>query len=97
LNIKSKKVQNLSLGLYEYIPRLSWSGKENKLIIQTLNRHQNDLNYWIVDATSSKVSAKVFYNEKSRTYVEIDNNLLILKDGQHLLRTSEKSGYNHIY
>jgi dipeptidyl-peptidase-4 len=97
VNIKSKKVQNLSLGLYEYIPRLSWSGKENKLIIQTLNRHQNDLNYWIVDATSSKVSAKVFYNEKSRTYVEIDNNLLILKDGQHLLRTSEKSGYNHIY
>lgn len=97
VNVKSKKIQALNVGKYEYIPRLSWSSKENKLIIQTLNRHQNDLNYWLIDATSSKVSSKIFFNEKSRTYVEIDNNLLILKDGQHLLRTSEKSGYNHIY
>ena len=37
---KSEKVE---LGEYEYIPRLKWSPIENKLIVQTLNRHQNEL------------------------------------------------------
>jgi dipeptidyl-peptidase-4 len=39
----------------------------------------------------------VFFEEKSDSYVEIDNNLLILNDGKSILRTSEKDGFNHIY
>jgi dipeptidyl-peptidase-4 len=39
----------------------------------------------------------VFFQEKSDSYVEIDNNLLILSDGNTILRTSEADGFNHIY
>ncbi|MCC6702864.1 MAG: S9 family peptidase, partial [Fluviicola sp.] len=95
--IKGAKTTTINLGEYEYIPRLSWSPVANKLILQTLNRHQNELNYWLVDATTKKVNSKIFYTEKSKTYVEIDNNLILLEDGSGLLRTSEKSGFNHIF
>lgn len=94
---KGGKSAKINLGEYEYIPRLKWSGTTNQLIIQTLNRHQNELKYHLVDLTSGKMSVKSFFQEKSDTYVEIDNNLLILSDGKSILRTSESNGFNHIY
>jgi dipeptidyl-peptidase-4 len=97
LDIKTAKIQKIDLGTYEYIPRLKWSSKANQLIVQTMNRHQNELNYWLIDATQKQVSSKLFYTEKSTTYIDVDNNLLILKDGKSILRTSESSGFNHIY
>ena len=91
---KSEKVE---LGEYEYIPRLKWSPIENKLIVQTLNRHQNELKYHIISISNDTISASTIYTETSDTYIDIDDNLLILNDGKTILRTSEKNGYNHIY
>jgi dipeptidyl-peptidase-4 len=62
-----------------------------------MNRHQSELNYHLYDFTSSKPSYKLFYQEKSKTYIDVDNNLLILKDGKTILRASEQDGFNHIY
>ncbi len=97
ISVDSKKVQQIDLGSYEYIPRLNWSSASNQLIVQTMNRHQSELNYWLVDVVKGKVSGKIFFTEKSTTYIDIDDNLLILKDGKSILRTSEESGYRHIY
>lgn len=96
-NLGSGSITKLNLGAYEYIPRLKWSGTSNKLILQTLNRHQNELKYHLVDCDAESIAPRVFYTDKSDTYVEVDDNLLILSDGQTILRTSEKDGYNHIY
>lgn len=90
----SKKVD---IGEYEYIPRLKWSGTDNKLVVQTMNRHQNDLKYHMIETSAKGITSKVFFEEKSKTYIDIDNNLLILKDGNTILRTSESNGFNHIY
>lgn len=89
------KTDKINLGEYEYIPRLKWSPKQNQLVIQTLNRHQNWVKYHLFDANTNSI--KVFFEEKSTTYVEIDDNLLILSDGKSIFRTSESSGFNHIY
>jgi dipeptidyl-peptidase-4 len=97
VNVSSGKITPINLGEYEYIPRLSWSKTANKLILQTLNRHQNQLQYHLVDLTGKKMTQKMFFEEKSTTYVEIDNNLMIRKDGNSILRTSEIDGFNHIY
>jgi len=94
---KGGKAKQIELGEYEYIPRLKWSNTDNNLIIQTLNRHQNHLKYHLVSMNGKKHTTKSFYEEKSKTYVEIDDNLLILKDGKTILRTSEQNGFNHIY
>ena len=96
VQVKNAKTIDLNLGEYEYIPRLTWSKAANHLVLQTLNRHQNQLKYHLVDF-SNKGKHTVFFEEKSDTYVEVDNNLLILKDGKSILRTSEVNGFNHIY
>ena len=97
-NLEEKSTSSVDLGDYEYIPRLKWSNSNNQLIIQTLNRHQNHLKYHLVTPSNSTITqSKVFFEEKSDTYVEVDNNLLILNDGKSILRTSEKDGHNHIY
>jgi len=97
INLKDGAIKNINLGEYEYIPRLNWSETANQLIIQTLNRHQSHLKYHLVDFTAKKPTQRLIFEEKSDTYVEVDNNLLILKDGKSILRTSEIDGYNHIY
>ena len=94
---KGGKVKTIDLGSYEYIPRLKWSSTENKLVIQTLNRHQNELKYHLISVNKKKFTTHVFYTENSKTYIDVDDNLLILKDGKTILRTSEKDGFNHIY
>ncbi len=97
IDVNGTNRMNINLGEYEYIPRLQWSKTENKLVLQTLNRHQNELKYHLMTINDAKMETKAFYTETSKTYVEIDDNLLILEDGNTILRTSEQDGYNHIY
>jgi dipeptidyl-peptidase-4 len=97
VDLKTGKSAPINLGEYEYIPRLKWASSENKLVLQTLNRHQNTLKYHLVDLSGRKMDQKVFYEEKSDTYLDIDDNLLILSDGSSIVRTSEADGFNHIY
>lgn len=97
-DVESKKTSQLSTDEYEYIPRMRWTKDDNKLVFIVMNRHQNELSY--VSSTfnaDGAVKGEVFYSDKSDTYLEIDNNLLFLADGSGFLRTSEKSGFKHIY
>jgi len=86
----------VNLGAYEYIPRFQWSPVANELIVLTMNRHQNELKYHLITNPAAPAD-NVIYQENSKTYIDIDNNLIVLKDGKSLLRTSEKDGYNHLY
>ena len=95
--VSNGKTKAIDLGSYEYIPRIKFSTKENKLMALTLNRHQNHLKYHWIDVLDKKMTSKVVYEEKDEAYVEIDDNLYFLNDGKHFIRTSEKDGYNHIY
>lgn len=95
--VKNGKTQHIDLGEYEYIPRIKYSSVKNKVMALTLNRHQNHLQYHWIDVDQKGMPASVVYEEKDDAYVEIDDNLYFLKDGDHFIRTSEKDGYNHIY
>ena len=77
-----------------YIPRINYSDGANGLIIQTLNRHQNDLKVWCWNSQQNRV--QLLLEEKEETYVSIHDNLKFLADGSFLW-TSEKDGFNHIY
>lgn len=97
VEVASLKKQKVNLGEFEYLPRMKWSSTENALVFQTLNRHQSHLKYHVTRMENGSWIAKTFFEEKSKTYVDIDDNLLILKDGKTILRTSEMDGFNHIY
>ncbi|GGF66373.1 S9 family peptidase [Wenyingzhuangia marina] len=77
-----------------YIPRIKFTEKENVLSVQTLNRHQNNLNLYFCDVEKNQVN--LVLNEKDDAYIDITNNLTFLNDNSFLW-TSEKDGYNHIY
>ena len=93
-DVKNKTTKKISLGNYEYIPRIQWSNEPNVLVATTLNRHQNDLKLHKVFALRS--SSRLLLNEKDDAYVDINDNLTFLNDNSFIW-TSEKDGYNHIY
>lgn len=92
--LSSKNTKKISLGDYEYIPRIKWSNDADILVATTLNRHQNNLKLHKVDALKSSVT--LLLNETDKAYIDITDNLTFLADNSFIW-TSEKDGYNHIY
>lgn len=101
-HLNSNQTTNINVGSEndQYIPRIKWTSNDDLLSIMRLNRLQNHLEFLLADVSepsASGIDPKVFYEETSKTYLEINDNLIFLKDGNHFLWNSEKSGYNHIY
>ena len=93
-----KKIHRIELGLYEYIPRIQWSNVENRLLLQTMNRHQDSLLYHsFYFAKPKQIEHKLLYTDTSHTYVDVNENLHFSPDGKGFFLTSEKSGYIQIY
>jgi len=95
---------NVTQGRELYIPRINWTNDPKKLCVQTMNRHQNKLDYHIYTIDykgapqhSGNIKEDVVYSETSDTYIEIDDDLIFTPDNKSFIRTSEKDGYNHIY
>ena len=93
-NVPEKITKRISLGDYEYIPRIKWSQEDTILVATTLNRHQNDLKLYKVNAL--RTSSILLLNEKDDAYIDINDNLTFLNDNSFIW-TSEKDGFNHIY
>ena len=95
-DVSKTSTQNIALNAEKdyYIPRIKFTNDKNLLSVQTLNRHQNQLNLYFVDAHSGKVST--ILTEKDDAYVDVTDNLTFLNDNSFIW-TSEKDGYNHIY
>lgn len=77
-----------------YIPRIKWTNDTNILSAQYLNRHQNNLDLWMVNTTTNTFN--LAFAETDAAYIDITDNLTFLEDNSFIW-TSEKDGYNHIY
>ncbi|WP_353779009.1 DPP IV N-terminal domain-containing protein [Winogradskyella sp. 3972H.M.0a.05] len=77
-----------------YIPRIEWTNQPNVLSAQYMNRHQNELDLWMIDAAT--MSSNLVLAETDNAYIDVTDNLTFLKDDSFIW-TSEKDGYNHIY
>jgi len=95
-SLADKNVTSILLGDEKpyYIPRIKFSPNKNKLMVQTINRHQNHLQLWSYDIQQR--TAQVILEERENTYVDVHDNLKFLKD-ESFLWTSERDGYNHLY
>ena len=78
-----------------YIPRVKWTNDSNLLSIRKLNRLQNNLELLHTNATTG--ASKLVLNEKSETYVDINDDLTYLNDGKQFIHGSESGGYYHLY
>ena len=78
---------------YEYLPRAKWSAN-GAWIISTMNRLQNDLKLYTVNASNG--SSSLLYHETDEKYLEINDELYFLEDGSFIM-LSDRDGWNHLY
>ena len=84
-----------------YLPRMQWV--DNQLLVQQLNRKQNQLNVYICNPTSGE--CKLSYSEKDDAWVDIMNLDLTANWSMYdmgiiensFLRVTEKDGWRHVY
>lgn len=77
-----------------YIPRIKWTNNPDVLSAQYMNRNQNELDLWFINAEEN--TSKLVLAEKDKAYIDVTDNLTFLEDNSFIW-TSEKDGYNHIY
>ncbi|NNE03375.1 MAG: S9 family peptidase [Eudoraea sp.] len=77
-----------------YIPRMQWKKNRAALSVQTMNRLQNHLTMYTVNAINKEVT--ILHEETDAAYVDVTDDLTFLEDDSFIW-TSEKDGFNHIY
>ncbi len=99
-DLASGNTTNIPLGAEGevYIPRLGWTANDQVLWYMRMNRLQNEKVISTVDLAQRSVTPipDEVYTEKSRTYIEVTDDLHFLKDGSGFVLSSDKSGWNHI-
>ncbi len=93
-DLKTGHTDPVELGDPYYIPRIKWMNDPKYLSVQTLNRHQDQLQLFSVNAQDNSVSRLL--EELDDAYVDITDNLTFLADDSFIW-TSERDGNNHIY
>jgi len=90
------KVKWISLGKDQdiYIPRFGWIS-DGWLWVQVLNRAQNKLDLYFVDAASGKFRRVL--EESNPQWVEVTDDFQVLKSGDQFLWSSWRTGYTHLY
>ena len=96
-DIKSHKTLQLRVPLPEdgYIPRLKPSSEPDKVIVYTLNRHQDQLGIYAVNARSTV--AQLLIDEKIDKYVKEEAIEGILIGKSYILLPSDRNGFMNLY
>jgi len=96
-DVKTEKITKVETGNEPdmYFPRIKWTLDANKLCVFKMNRHQNELELLLADATTGKTS--LMLKEKNKYYIDITDDMTFLEDGKCFIWTSERDGFNHIY
>lgn len=96
-DIKSHKAQQLKVPLDEdgYIPRLKPTDDPTKVIVYTMNRHQDNLRLYTVNPRSTV--AQLLIEEKADKYVKEEAMEAIMIGRQNILLPSDRSGFMQLY
>lgn len=80
---------------YEYLVRVHWLPGSGEVAVQTLDRAHQNLDLWFASASSGK--GRKILSEHDEGWINIHDDLYFLKDGEHFLWVSERTGYSHLY
>ena len=96
VDLKKAKTVWLQTGepMDDYLARVHWAPKGDRLVVERLNRDQTRLDLLSCDAKSG--ACKPFFTEEHHTWVNVTNDARFLRDGRFLW-TSERSGWRQIY
>ncbi|MBN2174177.1 MAG: S9 family peptidase [Bacteroidales bacterium] len=89
-----------------YLPRMQWIGDTHQLLIQQLNRLQNENKLWLYDISTGELIN--FYTEKDEAWVDVDFPDItqgnwempvvpFLSNNRDFIWISEQDGWRHLY
>lgn len=90
--------------LQSYVPRMEWAANSNELIVQHLNRKQNESNLLLCNVATG--ASQTIYSEKDSAWIDIlplwdqdysNGGWDWLNGGKEFLWPSEKDGWRHLY
>ena len=79
----------------QYIAWPFWSPDSRKLLIQVLNRDQNDIKFILADPSAGDF--KMIYNEARKTWVEFFKDIYVMKNGTGFILRSYMNGWENLY
>ena len=96
-DIKSHQTRTIDLPLDAdgYIPRIKMTNDPERIMIFTLNRHQDDLKIYMANPLSTV--AKLIIEDKVDKYVKEETFEDVQISDKYILLPSERDGYNHLY
>jgi dipeptidyl-peptidase-4 len=94
--LRSQKTNTITFKKnYEYLPRMGWTKNKDILFVSAMNRHQNELDFILCNTSTN--NSRVLFTETDKYYIDIHDNTTFTEDKNHMIWTSEKSGFKHIY
>lgn len=96
-DIKSRVTRTLNIPLDAdgYIPRIQFTGDRDKLMVLTLNRHQDRLDFYAANPRSTE--AKLILRETNPKYIEDVTYSGLDFSGSQFVMISERDGFRHLY
>jgi len=88
LAVPGSNVQN-------YIPRMDWIPNTNEVILQQLNRQQNESKLFVANAGTGTITE--IYTEKNTSWIDAQDQFIWLNGNREFIYQTEKDGYNHFY
>jgi len=78
-----------------YIARMDWAASSDEIVLQHLNRKQNQNEVMLGNAKTGEV--KTIFTETDDAWIDINDDLNWLKNGKEFTWVSERDGWRHIY
>jgi len=78
-----------------YIPRMEWAGGSEAIVVQRMNRLQNENQVALADAATGEVTS--LFVEREDAWLDVVDDWPWTDDGERFLWVSERSGWRHVY
>ncbi|RZJ81943.1 MAG: S9 family peptidase [Flavobacterium sp.] len=88
LAVPGSEIQN-------YIPRMDWIPNTNEVILQQLNREQNQSKLFVANATTGTITE--IYKETNQSWIDAQDQFIWLNGNKEFIYQTEKDGFNHFY
>ncbi|RZL34759.1 MAG: S9 family peptidase, partial [Pedobacter sp.] len=88
LAVPGSEIQN-------YIPRMDWIPNTNEVILQQLNREQNQSKLFVANAGTGSITE--IYKETNQSWIDAQDQFIWLNGNKEFIYQTEKDGYNHFY
>lgn len=101
VNVTDGRITDINVpgdAVQHYIPRMEWAGNSSELILQQLNRAQNESKIYICNVSGNTPQA--IYQEQDKAWVDAKDEPIgwnWIAGGKKFIWLSEKDGWRHAY